>query len=127
MPPILKHLGVDGAGMNNLFIGTEGMLVCGFDRHRLLPQDKFHDFKQPASTLPPTPGFYKEWFNACKGGEPASCNWGYSAPMAETVLLANIAYRIQGEFTWDAAKLKATGNAAVEKYLRSEFRKGWEV
>ncbi len=127
VPPILNELKVDGRGMNNLFIGTEGMLACSWDKHRLLPADKFSDVKPPAQTLPPSPGFYKEWFNAIRGGEPASCNWAYSGPMAETVLLANISYRIQGGFTWDATTLKATDNLAVEKYLRQEFRKGWEI
>jgi predicted dehydrogenase len=126
-PPILKQLAIEGAGMNNLFIGSRGMLLCGFGKHRLLPAERFKDFKIPEPTLPPTPGFYQEWFNACKGGEPANCNFDYSGPMAETVLLANIAYRIQGGFGWDSANLKAQGNAEVDKYLRTEFRKGWEI
>jgi predicted dehydrogenase len=126
-PPILKTLGLDGKDMNNLYIGTEGMLLCGFDKTRLLPEEKFKDFTKPKLSLPKTPGFYKEWLNACKGGEPASCNFDYSGPMAESALLANIAYRVQGGFDWDPVHLKPRGNAAAEKYLRTEFRKGWEI
>lgn len=125
-PPILKELGVKADGANNLFIGDKGMLLCGFNKFRLLPEEKFKDYK-PEITIPKSPGFYTEWINACRGGEPATCNFDYSGPMAESVLLANIAYRVQGGFDWDAANLKPLGNAAVEKYLRREYRKGWEI
>ena len=60
-------------------------------------------------------------------GQPATCNFNYTGPMAETVLLGNIAYRIQGGFEWDASELKPTGNDAAEQYIREPFRKGWEI
>jgi predicted dehydrogenase len=126
-PPILKKLGLDGKGMNNLFIGSEGMLLCGFGSHKLLPEEKFRDFKGRASFLPRSPGFYKEWFLACTGGTPATCNFSYSGPMTETVLLGNVAYRTKGGFGWDHAKLQTTGNAGAQRLIRTPFRKGWEV
>ena len=129
VPPILDELGLGKKekGMNNLFIGTEGMLLCGFGSHRLLPEKKYKDFKEPAPFLPKPPNFYKEWIDACKGGAPASCNFDYSGPMSETVLLANVAFRAKGGFTWDHASLRPVGNPAAEPYLRSTFRKGWEI
>jgi len=42
------------------------------------------------------------------------------------VLLANIAYRVQGEFDWDAAAMKS-GRADVDALLQREYRQGWEV
>jgi predicted dehydrogenase len=125
-PSILKELGLDGKGVNNLFIGTEGMLLCGFDKYHLLPADKFADFT-PEWKMPKAANFYGEWFEACKGGPAASCQFDYSGPMSETVLLANVAYRIQGGFDWDAAAMKPVGNSDAEKYLRETFRKGWEL
>jgi hypothetical protein len=92
----------------------------------LLPEEKFAGFKGPATTLTPSPGFYQEWLDACRGGTPATCNFDYSGPMAESVLLANVAYRVQGEFAWDAAKL-TSGRADVDALLRRAYRKGWEV
>jgi predicted dehydrogenase len=126
-PPVLAKLGLKGGGANNLFIGSEGMLLCGFGMHRLLPEEKFKDFKGPEPFLPKSPGFHKEWFDACKGGKPASCHFGYSGPLTETVLLGNVAYRAGGGFEWDHATLKPVGNARAEPHLRSHFRKGWEV
>jgi predicted dehydrogenase len=126
-PPVLAQHGADKLkGINNLFIGTEGTLACGFNGFKLLPESKFADYKQAPKTLEPSPGFYKEWFQACRGGKPATCNFDYSGPMAESVLLANIAYRVQGEFAWDAAAMKSN-RADVDRFLRREYRKGWEV
>jgi len=125
-PPILKALGIKGGG-NNLFIGSEGMLLCEFGQPKLLPEEKFSDYKQPESFLPKTPGHHREWIRACKGGEAAACNFNYSGPLSETVLLGNVAYRAGGGFEWDAEKLTASGNEQAPKYLRSHFRAGWEV
>jgi len=134
-PPILDDLGLDAPDANGkrpsrdtntLFIGTEGMLLCGFDGWRLLPAERFADVRKPPQTLPPSPGFYREWFDACRGGPAATCHFGYAGPLAESVLLANIAYRIQGDFAWDAAAL-TSGRDDVDRLLRREYRPGWAV
>lgn len=124
-PPILKEHNIDGRGFNNLFIGTKGMLICGFGKRKLLPAKDFADFKAPTKSIPDSPGFYKEWITACKGGQPATCEFGYSGPMSETVLLGNTAYRAGGGFDWDAENLKASGNERAAELIQPAFRKGW--
>jgi predicted dehydrogenase len=123
-PPILKKLKIDGRGFNNLFIGEKGMLICGFGKRKLIGK-QFNDFKAPEKSIPDSPGFYNEWITACNGGKPATCEFGYSGPLSETVLLGNTAYRAGGGFKWDAAQLKATGNSKADGYLQPTFRKGW--
>jgi predicted dehydrogenase len=127
VPEILAQHKLDAKNMNNLFIGSKGMLLTGFNTYKLLPEENFKDYKEPESFLYKSPGFHEEWMQACRGGTPASCNFDYSGPMTETVLLANAAYRAGGGFAWDAKALKQTGNDNAEKYLTSEFRKGWEI
>ncbi len=127
-PKILESLKMSDKELspyNNYFVGTEGTLLCGFSGHKLLPDDKFknHKVKQ---TFAKSPGFHEEWFNAIRGGEAATCNFNYSGPMAETVILANLAYRTQSEFAWDAAQLKAA-NDNVQAMIKPTFKKGWEV
>lgn len=125
-PSIIKELGLEPKGANNLFIGEKGMILCGFDKPpQLLPAEQFKDHK--AEALPKIKGFRDEWFEACKGGPAASCNFDYSGPMSETVLLANVAYRVQGSFDWDHEQLKTVGNDAAQKLIREEYRKGWEI
>ena len=126
-PPILAEKNLPHKGNNNLFIGSKGMLLCGFNQRTLLPKDKFGDsFSPPPKSIPDSPGFHREWVNACKGGESATCNFDYSGPMAETVILGNVAYRAGGGFDWNADELRAQGNEKANQLIRPTFRKGWD-
>ena len=125
-PEVLAERKIDGKGINTLFVGAAGMLACGFDGWRLLPEKEFAGFKGPDPALPPSPGFHREWLDACRGGPAASCHFGYSGPLTESVLLANVAYRIQGDFAWDATAL-TTGRADADALLRRDYRAGWRV
>jgi len=126
-PPILREHKLPHFGSGVLFVGSEGLLLCDFGKHRLYPEAKFADLKAPPKSIPDSPGFHREFVLACKGGEAATCNFDYSGPMAEAVLLANVAYRSQGSFDWDAKGLVARGNDKAQTMIRSTFRKGWEV
>jgi hypothetical protein len=124
--PILKEKKLDARGCNNLFIGTKGMLLCGFGKRQVYLDGKPVEV-DAARTIPDSPGFYKEWTNACRGGKAATCNFEYSGPLAETVILGNVAYRAEGGFDWNARTLGVKGNARAEELIRPTFRKGWET
>lgn len=124
--PFFKEHGIPQSG-NNLFVGSKGMLLCGFDKRKLYPENKFADFNEPERTIPDSPGFHREWIIACKGGEAATCNFDYSGPMAETVLLGNLAYRVGQNFDWDSKAMKAVGTPAAEAFIHPQYRKGWKV
>ena len=71
---------------------------------------------------------HNEWIQAAKGADtPATCNFDYSGPMTETVLLANTAYRAGGGFDWDSRNLKTGTNSKAQALIREEYRKGWEI
>lgn len=123
---ILKKHGMSLKGNNTLYIGSEGMLLCGFKQLKLYPEEKFADVSAPEPTIPNSPGFYREWINACNGGERATCHFGYSGPLSEAVLLANVAYRAQHDFDWDAPSLKASHEAA-QSLTAKTYRRGWEI
>lgn len=125
-PPILRRLNLPAKGNNTLFVGSEGMLLCGFGQRKLLPAEKFADVKAPEKKIPDSPGFYQEWLTACRGGEAATCNFNYSGPLTEAVLLGNVAYRAQTDFQWDARQLRAASDAA-QALIKTPYRKGWEV
>ena len=126
-PAVLAQHGLSDKGANTLFIGSEGMLLCGFNMRKLLPEKKFAGFEPPIETIPKSPGFYREWIDACKGGPAATCNFDYSGPLSETVLLGNVGYRVGGEFGWNADQLTAAGNDNVAQFIQEPYRKGWEV
>ena len=125
-PDILREHGLSEKGNNNLFIGSKGMLLCGFGSRQLLPKEKFASFQTPEPFIPDSPGFHNEFIQACKGGPAATCAFDYSGPMAETVLLGNLACRT-GNFDWDAQTLTPGSNSQAKGMIREKFRKGWEV
>ena len=126
-PPILRELKVPASG-NTLFIGSKGMLLCGFDEHRLLPTDQYADFKYPEPFIPESPGFRREFINACKGDPtPPTCNFDYTGPLTEAVLLANNAFRTRSTFEWDHATMTCKDAPEAQALIKPEFRAGWEV
>ena len=127
-PAILREHGLPAKGNNTLFVGDKGMLLCGFGQRRLYPEKQFADHEAPAPTIPDSPGFHREWLAACRGGAPRpTCDFSYSGPLTETVLLGNVAYRAGGGFEWDAESLTVKGSANAAAMIRTPFRKGWET
>ena len=57
----------------------------------------------------------------------ALSNFDYAALLTESFLLGNVAIRTGKPFDWDGANLKASGNPDAQKYIRGEYRKGWDL
>ncbi|HEC41546.1 MAG TPA: Gfo/Idh/MocA family oxidoreductase [Bacteroides sp.] len=94
----------DGSG-GALFVGTKGKLSCGLFGNSILtfPGELFKNYKQPEPTLrrvkDGTDGHWNDWIRACKESPEsrmeASSNFEYSGPLSESVLLGNLAIRLQ--------------------------------
>ena len=111
---------------NTVFIGSKGILTCDFGQYRLLPEADYADFTPPEPSIPPSRGFHNEWIAACRGEGPATCHFDYSGPLAETVLLGNVAYRTAG-FDWDPVTLTTKGCEKAASLIRESYRAGWDV
>lgn len=127
-----RRLGDDDGGV--LFIGDKGILMCGcYGRDpRLLPETRMKEYKQPAQTLRRVPGaergHEKDWLRACKDGKPASADFEYSGPFAETVLMGNLAIRFPfRELLWNGEKMEMTNDAEANAYVRRQYREGWTL
>jgi len=133
MPPRPDGLGEDdqlGAGGNGiLFIGDKGMLTCpGWaGRPSLLPSSKDEEYQRPAKTLPRSKGHHRDWLDACKGGSAASANFEYGAGLTEIGLLGLVAMRTGKKIYWDAKAMKATNAPEADKFLKENYRSGWEI
>jgi hypothetical protein len=113
----------------SIFIGTKGMITTGTygEDTRLVPMEKMRDYKFPEPLLTRSPGHYRDWIRACKGGDPACSNFNVAAPFVEWMLLGVIALRVDGKLEWDAEKMRFTNNDEANKYLKPTFRKGWSL
>lgn len=110
-----------------LFVGSDGMLLSDYSKHKLLPEEKYKDFTRPKPNIPDSLGHHKEWLHACKTGAPTTCPFSYSGPLTEANHLGNIAFRVGRKIEWDAARLKVTNAPEAAALIRRPYRKGWSL
>ena len=108
-----------------LFIGSEGMLISDYNRHFLLPEDKFAGYTPPAKSIAKSLGQHQEWLAGIKTGSPTLCNFDYAGALTEAVLLGTVAYRSGQKLEWDAENLKVKNSPAAQQLIHKEYRKGW--
>jgi hypothetical protein len=113
----------------SLFVGDKGMITTGTygEWTRLVPMDRMREYKWTPEFLKRSPGHYRDWIRAAKGGEAACSNFDIAAPFTEWILLGVLATRFGGKLEWDAEKMRITNNAEANKYLRTAPRKGWQL
>ena len=129
-PPELEDGRHFGEADDNLYVGDKGKMLG----HRIIPESKMQEYKKPPQTLPRSPGHHREWINACKGGPPAGSNFDVAGPLAEVILLGNIAVRLGQKLYekglklyYDGPNMKITNFPEANEYIRSEYRKGWTL
>lgn len=113
-----------------LYIGSRGKMVHG--SHGGTPQILSAELQKVAQAVPKTmqrsPGHYEEFVRACRGGPRPVANFDYAGPMTETVLLGVLALRAPGtRLEWDSEKLRVRNVADLNRFVHSEYRKGWTL
>jgi predicted dehydrogenase len=113
----------------SLIVGDQGAILSGVwsASPRIIPEQKMQEYEQPPETLARSKGHHRDWIDACKGGPPASSNFGYGARLTEIALLGPVALRSGGTLHWDGPKMKATNTSQAEPLIHGHFRKGWEL
>ena len=114
-----------------LLVGSKGMMFSPDDygssqQWMTLEREKL-EVKKPEPTLPRSPGHYKEFVIACKGGKPCLANFDYAAVLTEAILLGVVALRAGKKIEYDAEQGKVTNVADANQFLAREYRKGWEL
>ena len=112
----------------SLFVGDKGFLTTGTygEGTRLVPAAKMADYKFPPAFLTRSPGHYRDWIRACKGGERSCSDFSVAAPFTEWILLGVLALRFEGKLEWDSTKMRVTNVPEANKLLKPAFRKGWQ-
>jgi predicted dehydrogenase len=134
---ILEHLNKGDAngdkklpGSGCLLIGDKGHLYSPDDygsQFFLLPEKKFEGYKGPKETIARSPGHYKEWIEAIRGGKPAYSNFDVAAYLTEIILLGCVAMRVGKKLEWDGPNMKALNAPEAEQYVKLAYRPGWEL
>jgi len=106
-----------------LYVGDGGKMLGP----NVLSEERAKKFADVPKTLPRRGGTWVEWFDSCKGGEPAGCNFDWAVPLTETVLLGNIAIRAGDRLDWDAARMRFTNEESANKYLQEPYQNGWSL
>ncbi|MCS7016158.1 MAG: Gfo/Idh/MocA family oxidoreductase [Gemmatales bacterium] len=110
-----------------LFVGTKGMLLADYSNHQLLPVERFAQAPRPKPFIPESKGHHREWVEACRGQGQPLCSFDYAGPLTETVLLGLVAYRLGRPIHWDAPNCRAINDPEADRFLRKEYRKGWQI
>lgn len=125
-----RRIGSEGGGV--LFIGDRGKMMCSVygSNPRLIPETRMREYQRPPKTIPRSPGIHEEWIEAIKKGGKTTTNFDYAARLTETMLLGNIAIRMQDRnitLEYDAEKMAFTNLPEANAYLEREYRPGWSL
>lgn len=113
-----------------LLVGDKGFIL----NDSVYPESRAKEIGQIPTSIPRSAGHYVEWIAACKGGQPAGSNFDWAGPLAESVLLGNVALRVQlredltlCRLMWDPVTFKFTNLADANRFLRRDYREGWAL
>ncbi len=125
----------------SLLVGEKGILYSPDDygaAYYFLGKDA-QDIEAAAKKVPESlprnnkgdDGQKAEWVEAIKNGKPetALSNFDYAAMLTETILLGNVAIRSGkgNKLEWDGPNMRVTNRPEAERFVKAEYRKGWEV
>ena len=119
-------------------MGDNGRMIVG-DRGYILgstlyPEARRKEVGEIAKLFPRVRDHYQEWAEACKGGKPAGSNFDWAGPLAEIVLLGNVALRVElrqllvhTRLKWDPLALRVSNVEEANKFIKRDYRQGWSL
>lgn len=109
----------------SVLVGELGsLLIPHVAEPKLFPAEKYSQRELPKVEAV---DHYVQWADACRGFGETTSAFDYSGPLTETALLGTIAIRYpEQKLAWDTQSLRITNHPAADKWLRKEYRAGWE-
>jgi predicted dehydrogenase len=135
-PQFIKELEAKNARKlddGTLYVGDKGYMWTGTygDGVRIIPEEKHQAFKAPDPKIPRVKGGpVGDLLQAVRGGTAPCSNFAdYSGPFTEFVLSGQLAmFAGPGKkVEWNVADMKCTNLPDLNKHVKRQYRKGWEV
>ena len=134
LPPIIeeteREYGLEKAPflrMGSLFVGTKGKIW--FSHHsaiRFFPKTLGTEIKKSKNFTYKTTEHTLEFYAAIRERREANTGFGYSVPLAETLLLGNVAARAgKKKLMWNGKRI--TNDESANAFLATTYRPGWEL
>ena len=135
-PPLVgaleKKYGISLSANGALYVGERGILYTEMygGGVRILPEAQHRATPVPPKKLPRIKGsHFNNFFQACRGGEPACAEFTTAARLTNIVLLGDLAIRagVGRKMEWDGAAMQCRNLPELNRYLRRENRGGWKA
>lgn len=120
-----QELGAEGI----MFVGTDGIIMGEFtgENLRIISQGKIQPLEKPANASSLPAGFVG-WEEAFRNKGKSFGDFTLALSITDAFNLAAVSLRLGGKrLMWDAQDMKITNLPDANKYLRREYRKGWEL
>jgi predicted dehydrogenase len=141
LPPknLFPDSGFQPSDSGSLLVGSKWRMYSPNDYgavQMLWPVGDYKDIKVPEPTLSRVKGARGiddaqklEWVEAIRAGKPsmALSNFDYASTLAESMLLGNVAVRSGQAIEYRPETGEIAGGSSASQYLKSYFRKGWEI
>ena len=102
-----------GWGYGVLYVGDKGKML----EHRLIPETSMRAFGKVPKTLPRSPGHYKEFVDACRGGPAPGSNFvDHAGLLSEVCMLSNVSVRAGKKILWDGVGMKVTNDNSATHF-----------
>lgn len=133
--PFRPDLVPEGAAMSEngrLIVGEEGVILDS----AIYDEKRRKEVGEIPKTLERSPGHYAEFVLACKDPkkQPARMNFDEAGPLAQVVLMGNVALRVglREELTrirlhWDQEQFKFTNSEEANLHVHKKYRDGWTL
>jgi hypothetical protein len=113
-----------------LFVGDKGKILGGFRNEDpvLLPESRMKSYMN-GQTNPKEVVERSEdtWIDAFREKKQSPGSFLLAGPISETINLAAIALRTRKKIIYDSQKMEITNLSDANKFLRREYRPGWEL
>jgi predicted dehydrogenase len=125
LPEQVEAQGIQMAAEGILFVGDEGAIMAGFNGQdpRIFAKGQNKPLEMQGSGRDRR----SAWLQAFKGGEPSPGSFLNAAAITDAVNLGTVALRARRKVLFDSDNVTITNVPEANKYLRREYRQGWQL